>query len=157
MAEPEIEIDEQARSAPKFHTDRSAYGAALQTWFERQRPEASDVKVSNIDIPVSTGFSNETVFFEVDWQDGGAQHERFVARIEPEGGALFPEQTGECGIAVGVQHRVMQAVSEASDVPVPPLLGYEPSADVLGKPFFVMGFVPGVIPADTPRYSQAGV
>src|SRR5947209_17805091 len=145
MAEPEI--DEEARNAPKFHMDRSAYGDALRRWFEQQRPEASNVAVSNIGIPVSTGFSSETVFFEVDWQDGGAQHERFVARIEPEGGALFPEQTGECGIAVGVQHRVMQMVSETSDVPVPPLLGYEPSADVLGKPFFVMGFVPGVIPA----------
>src|SRR5438309_4925184 len=113
------EPDDAVRSAPKFHVDRTAYADALKTWFERRRPEASNVAVSNIDIPVSTGFSNETVFFEVDWQDGGAQHERFVARIEQEGGALFPEQTGECCIAVGVQHRVMQMVSETSDVPVP--------------------------------------
>jgi len=40
--------------------------------------------------------------------------------------------------------------------PIPPMLPYEPDPSVLGQPFFVMGFVPGVIPADTPRYTQAG-
>ena len=37
-----------------------------------------------------------------------------------------------------------------------PLVGYEPDPSVLGQPFFVMGFVEGVIPADVPRYSEAG-
>ena len=153
MEEPEDAV----RSAPKFHVDRTAYADALKTWFERQRPEAEAVAVSNIDIPVSTGFSNETVFFEVDWKEGGAaDHERYVARIEPTGGALFPVQTEHTGVAVGLQHRVMAAVGAVTDVPVPPLLGYEPDPAVLGKPFFVMEFVPGVIPADTPRYSEAG-
>ena len=148
---------DDVRNAPKFHVDRSAYGDALKTWFERQRPAAEAVAVSNIDIPVATGFSNETVFFEVDWKEGGAaNHERFVARIEPTGGALFPVQTEHTGVAVGLQHRVMKRVGEVSDVPVPPLLGFEPDPAVLGKPFFVMEFVSGVIPADTPRYSEAG-
>jgi aminoglycoside phosphotransferase (APT) family kinase protein len=153
----DLELEEGARSAPKFHTDRAAYAEALSTWFARQRHDAESVRVSKIDIPVNTGFSNETVFFEVDWTERGAsRHERFVARIEPDGGALFPEQTAAARIAVGLQYRVMKAVSEVSDVRIPPLLGYEPTPDVLGKPFFVMGFVPGVVPADTPRYSQAG-
>ncbi len=37
-----------------------------------------------------------------------------------------------------------------------PLVGYEADPSVLGQPFFVMGFVEGVIPADVPRYSEAG-
>lgn len=150
-------VEEGARNAPKFHTDRSAYGDAFRAWFERQRPAARHVEVSDIDIPVATGFSNETVFFEVTWEESGSRSKsRFVARIEPDGGALFPVQTAHTGVSVGLQHRVMSAVARASEVPVPPLLGYEPDPALLGKPFFVMWFVPGVIPADSPRYSEAG-
>ena len=147
---------EQVSNAPKFHKDRSSYGVALQQWFARQRPAANDVTVSGIDIPAATGFSNETVFFDVDWTEGGAaMRERFVARIEPATGALFPAQTAHCAVSVEVQFRAMQLVG-AHGVPMCPLVGYEPDPAVLGQPFFVMGFVEGVVPADVPRYSQAG-
>ena len=147
---------EDVSNAPKFHKDRSAYASALATWFPRQRPGATDVAVSGIDIPSATGFSNETVFFDVEWtEDGEARHERFVARIEPPTGALFPMQTAECAVSVGVQFRAMELAGRHG-VPMCPLVGYEPDPTVLGQPFFVMGFVEGVIPADVPRYSQAG-
>jgi len=147
---------EDVSNAPKFHKDRSAYASSLATWFPRQRPGATDVAVSGIDIPSATGFSNETVFFDVEWtEDGEARHERFVARIEPPTGALFPMQTAECAVSVGVQFRAMELAGRHG-VPMCPLVGYEPDPTVLGQPFFVMGFVEGVIPADVPRYSQAG-
>jgi aminoglycoside phosphotransferase (APT) family kinase protein len=143
-------------NAPKFHKDRSGYGPALERWFSSKRPDASEVSVGGIDIPSATGFSNETVFFEVDWTEGGVgHHERFVARIEPPTGALFPMQTGECTVSVGVQFRAME-LAAANGVAMCPLVGFEPDPSVLGQPFFVMGFVEGVIPADVPRYSQAG-
>jgi aminoglycoside phosphotransferase (APT) family kinase protein len=147
---------EQVSNSPKFHRDRSGYGPALERWFAAQRPAASDVRVGGIDIPSATGFSNETVFFDVDWTESGASHhERFVARIEPGTGAIFPTQTPECTVSVEVQFRAMQ-VAAAHGVPMCPLLGYEPDASVLGHPFFVMGFVDGVIPSDVPRYTEAG-
>jgi aminoglycoside phosphotransferase (APT) family kinase protein len=147
---------EQVSNAPKFHKDRSGYGPALERWFATRRPAASDVRVGGIDIPSATGFSNETVFFEVDWtEDGTDRHERFVARIEPPTGALFPAQTAECAVSVGVQFRAME-LAAAHGVPMCPLVGFESDAAVLGQPFFVMGFVEGVIPADVPRYSEAG-
>jgi aminoglycoside phosphotransferase (APT) family kinase protein len=147
---------EQVSNAPKFHKDRSGYAAALATWFGEHRRGASDVRVGGIDIPSATGFSNETVFFEVDWtEDGTAHHERFVARIEPPTGALFPAQTAQCAVSVGVQYRAMEIASRHS-VPMCPLVGYEADPSILGQPFFVMGFVEGVIPADVPRYSEAG-
>jgi len=147
--------DEAIRSAPKFHQDRSHYGGALASWFRRQRPAATGVRVAHIDIPVATGFSNETVFFTVAWQERGAAHEeRFVARIEPASGPLFPAQTPALTSSVAVQYRAMRAVAGAA--PVPPLVGSEPDPAILGQPFFVMGFVEGVIPSDLPRYSQAG-
>ena len=142
-------------NAPKFHKDRSHYGPALTAWFERTVPGASDVAISDLEIPVATGFSNETVLFDMSWTAGGeSHHERFVGRIEPPDGGLFPAQTAEAGTSVKTQYLAMAAVSGV--VPVPDVIGYEDDPAVLGQPFFVMRFVPGRVPADTPRYSQAG-
>lgn len=141
--------------SPKFHQDRSHYGAALEAWVRRQRPDAEDVRVGDVDIPVATGFSNETVFFDASWREGGSDHaRRYVARIEPRTGPLFPAQRPELTSSVEVQFRAMETVTPV--VPMPPLLGLETDPAILGQPFFVMGFVEGVIPADVPRYSQAG-
>lgn len=148
---------EEVSSAPKFHTDRSHYGPAFERWFTARHPARSDVRVTDIDIPVSTGFSNETVFLDLAWtEDGSPCAERYVARIEPTSGALFPAQTAACAVSVEVQHRAMEIVGANCAAPVPELLGYESDPGVIGQPFFVMGFTEGLIPADTPRYSEEG-
>src|SRR5579883_3111727 len=91
---------EQASNAPKFHKDRSGYAVALERWFAAHRPGAGNVRVGGITIPSATGFSNETVLFEVDWtEDGRAHHERLVARVEPPTGPLFPPQTADCSVS----------------------------------------------------------
>ncbi|MEZ4291964.1 MAG: phosphotransferase [Myxococcota bacterium] len=59
-------------------------------------------------------------------------------------------------VSCALQHRIMQAVRDSGVVPMPELLPFEGDASVLGRPFFVMEFVEGRIPADVPRYSQAG-
>lgn len=151
------EPTDDVSSAPKFHTDRSHYGPAFERWFAGRYPQRSAVTVTDVDIPVSTGFSNETVFLDLSWTEGGADHtERYVARIEPESGALFPAQTAQCGVSVEVQHRAMETVAAHCDAPVPDLLGYESDPSFIGQPFFMMGFTEGRIPADTPRYSEEG-
>ena len=142
--------------SPKTTVDRSSYAGALQGWFERRHPEFAEVEVSGVEIPMATGFSNETVFFQLAWRDDEGSHEsRYVARIEPGTGPLFPPQTPELDVSVELQYRIME-VAGRHGVPVPPMVSYEPDASVLGHPFFVMEFVEGVIPADTPRYSEAG-
>jgi aminoglycoside phosphotransferase (APT) family kinase protein len=50
----------------------------------------------------------------------------------------------------------MKAVTRAGGGPLAPLVGFESSTELLGGPFFVMGFVEGEVPADTPLYSQQG-
>jgi len=156
VSEPS-EPTEELSSAPKFHTDRSHYGPAFEQWFASRYPARSDVTVTDIDIPVSTGFSNETVFLDLSWTEDAASHsQRYVARIEPGSGALFPAQTSQCGVSVEVQHRAMEAVGAHCDAPVPELLGYEADTSIIGQPFFVMGFTDGRIPADQPRYSEEG-
>ena len=151
------QADEALLSAPKFRTDRSHYAEALQTWMAKRFGDRTGLAVTGVEVPVSTGFSNETVIVDTATRDGGSdREERYVVRIEPADGGMFPPQTPSCAVSVEVQYRAMRAVAEAGVVPVPPLFGYEPDPSVLGSPFFVMGFVPGRIPADVPRYTEAG-
>ena len=137
--------------------DPESFREALDAWMKRQRPDATDLSVGDVDMPRATGFSNETVFFTASWNDAGkSRSERYVARIEPQDGAIFPIQTSACDVSAGLQHRIMSCVGRTAVAPVPQTLPYEPDPDVLGSPFFVMAFVDGVIPADVPRYSTAG-
>lgn len=147
----------RVESIPKFNTDRSHYGPALRDWMARRFPDRSDVAVTSIDIPVATGFSNETVMFDMAWTEGGQlRTERYVGRVEPPDGGVFPVQTPPCSVSVAMQHRTMEAVASTEAAPMPPLTGYEPDPAVLGQPFFVMGFVEGRVPSDNPRYSESG-
>jgi aminoglycoside phosphotransferase (APT) family kinase protein len=151
------ETNDDVSSAPKFHTDRSHYGPAFASWFASRHPERTEIEVTDVDIPVATGFSNETVFLDLAWTEDGARHEdRYVVRIEPATGALFPAQTDRCRVSVEVQHRAMETVGANCDAPVPELLGYESDTSFIGQPFFVMGFTEGRVPSDTPRYSEEG-
>lgn len=149
--------DEPVSHAPKFHKDRSSYGAALTGWFTRTVPGAQDVEITDLDIPVATGFSNETVLFNASWTVDGERHqERFVGRIEPGDGPLFPAQTPHATVSVEVQQKAMATVAAHGVAPVPSVVGFESDPSLLGGPFFVMRFVSGVVPGDAPRYSQAG-
>jgi aminoglycoside phosphotransferase (APT) family kinase protein len=138
--------------------DPESFRDALESWMRGQRRDASDLRVTDVDMPRSTGFSNETVFFSATYRDAGElRSERLVARIEPRDGGLFPVQTRPaCDVSVGLQHRVMRCVEATGVAPLPPMHGYEADSAVLGSPFFAMGFVDGLVPADVPRYSQAG-
>jgi aminoglycoside phosphotransferase (APT) family kinase protein len=149
--------DADESHAPKFAKDRSGYGEALTSWFIAQRPDATAVEVSGIDIPVATGFSNETVFFDVAWSDdGGPKTAKFVGRIEPADGGMFPIQSPTSEDSVVLQYKAMQAVAANSETPIPELVGFEPGGEVLGHPFFVMEFIEGEIPTDNPRYTAEG-
>lgn len=137
--------------------DPESFREALEAWMRKQRTDLQDLRVVDVDMPRSTGFSNETVFFTASWkEDGKDASERYVARIEPRDGAIFPIQTPACQVSVEVQHRIMSQVGATGVAPVPTTLPYEGDPSVLGSPFFVMNFVEGVIPADVPRYSTDG-
>ena len=150
-------MSESEATPAKAVRDPESYREALDGWMKEQRPDAEGLHVHDVDMPRATGFSNETVFFSATWRDsGGETTRRYVARIEPEGGALFPVQTPACQISVEVQHRIMANVRATGAAPVPPTLPFEGNTSVLGRPFFVMEFVEGRIPADVPRYSTDG-
>ena len=76
--------------------------------------DRSGIEVEDIEIPVATGFSNETVMFNASWTEQGRRRgARYVARIEPDDGGMFPIQTPHCAVSVELQYRVMAAVDAA--------------------------------------------
>lgn len=126
--------------------------ARLVDWLGRQLPEASELAIPKLEIPQSSGFSNETFLFEATWREGGTpRHEELVLRAQPPSYALFPHID-----IVAQQFRTMQLLGEHSDVPVPGVLWAEADPDVLGQPFFVMQRAHGHVPPDNPPYTRSG-
>ena len=122
----------------------------LAAWLARRLPDARDVTVGDLEVPATTGFSNETVLFDAAWRQAGRTvTARLVARIQPRRHAVFPD------LDVTRQYRVMAALS-GTGVPVPRLRWLEDDPGTLGAPFFVMDRIEGRIPSDNPPYSQEG-
>ena len=122
----------------------------LGEWFESRLPGASKIELSTLRGPSNTGFSSDTVMFDLSWEENGReQHEELVARIEPTGVRVFPHYD------LDRQFRVMQGLAD-TDVPVPRMFGQEKGSQVLGVPFYLMQRVEGCIPPDSPTYHTEG-
>ncbi|MBO2448285.1 phosphotransferase family protein [Actinomadura barringtoniae] len=118
--------------------------AVLTTWLDRHLP---GVRIPMIETPKTSGFSSETLIFDAEHE---GEHEALVARVAPAHYQIFPEPRFE------EQYRLMRTLDEHTDIPVPPIRWYEPSPDLLGAPFFVMGRIDGDVPTDMPPYHQDG-
>jgi aminoglycoside phosphotransferase (APT) family kinase protein len=130
--------------------------AALETWLTQRLPDAAYLTLTHEGKPGS-GFSAETTILSAGWVEGGdARNQRFVLRKETPDPPIYPTQVPGLTTEVEIQYRIMSAVASSSAVPIAPLLGYEDDPSVLGAPFFVMGFVDGVVPIESPMYTVAG-
>ena len=131
--------------------DLIATRAAFAAWLAKTLPDARDVEVGELSAPGATGFSNETLFFDLAYTAGGGERvaRRLVLRVQPTENQVFPDYD------LDKQIRTMRLL-EKTDVPVPRVLWYEPDAAVLGAPFYVMAHVGGMIPTDNPPYHTGG-
>ncbi|MEZ5383332.1 MAG: phosphotransferase family protein [Microthrixaceae bacterium] len=130
--------------------DPAELGRSIEAWLASKIPEATDLRVVDVEKPEGNGMSSETLLFTAQWTDGEAAQERgFVARIEPELGhvPVFPTYD------LRLQYDVMALVGGATDAPVPEVRWYEPDVGVIGAPFFVMGRVDGMVPPDVMPYT----
>lgn len=84
---------------------------------------------------IAGGHSNLT------YQVTGADESRFVLRRPPLGHVLASAHD------MGREHRIIDGL-QSSPVPVPPTLGYCADHGVNGAPFYVMGFVDGLVVRD---------
>ncbi|NVO04705.1 MAG: phosphotransferase family protein [Rhodoferax sp.] len=131
--------------------DLEAVRLRLLDWFARQLPEARAIVVSPLKRP-GAGISNETYFFDLQWQqDGHAVTKNLVMRWPPQGFKVFPASAYD----MGKQFRLLQALAKTA-VPVPPAQWLEEDASVLGAPFYIMEKVEGWVPSDFPPYHVEG-
>jgi aminoglycoside phosphotransferase (APT) family kinase protein len=122
----------------------------LTGWLRTRLPDADELAVANLANPSATGFSSDTLLFDLTWREGGTTHqEALVVRTEPRGTTVFPEYE------IAKQYRVMETLRPAG-IPLPRTFWLEEDASVLGAPFFVMGRVDGRIPTDSPPYHAGG-
>jgi aminoglycoside phosphotransferase (APT) family kinase protein len=125
---------------------------SLQRWLA-PRLGASEVQVGGFGKP-SSGYSAETTVFDA--TPDGAAPVKLVLRRETPDPAVYPMQRAGLDVEVAIQYRVMEALTGTGVVPLAPLVGYEDDPAVLGAPFFVMRFVEGQVPIESPPYPSAG-
>ena len=104
------------------------------------------VTVERLQRPTATGFSAETVLLDV---DGLADVSRLVVQAAPQGPALFADYDLERTFRV-------QRELAAFEVPVAWMRWLCEDTTWIGRPFYVMDFVPGRVPPDRPPYHVSG-
>lgn len=134
-----------------WQRDLTADAAKFERWLRSKLSGASDLTMSPLVQPQSSGFSNETLLFDAAWTEGGKRRrEGLVIRIQPIGYQVFPEYD------LGLQFRTMQLLAP-TDVPVPEVYWLEQQdTGIFGAPFYVMGQVKGRVPTDQPPYHAGG-
>ena len=127
----------------------------LAAWLStRIGADAVDIEVEG---RPAGGFSAETTILSAMVTRGGDRTgERFVLRREAPEPAVYPAQSDLDLPEIEIQFRIMEALARTTATPLAPLVGHEPDSTVLGTPFFVMGFVEGVVPIESPPYTAEG-
>lgn len=118
---------EEERPTPQLQ-DTEGTRRKLESWLSTQR--GFTVRIPKLTIPESTGMSNVTLLFDIEWQIGKeTRREACVGRLQPEvAEPIFPTYD------LSLQYEVMASVGRNSDIPVPELRGLELDASVLGNP-----------------------
>lgn len=142
------DIDHLQRSS----RDTSTVPAALSAWLSTVMPGGITPEITVESGVDSTGMSSETIMLTGRWDDDGPVEQRWVARVAPtaEDVPVFPTYR------LDQQFEVMRQVGELTEVPVPRMRWLENTGEVLGKPFFLMDRVDGVVPPDLMPYTFGG-
>ncbi|MBX7450473.1 phosphotransferase family protein [Mycolicibacterium sp. 3033] len=148
-SDPAVEdVDRLQRSS----RDLTDVPAALSRWLTSLMPDTTpEITVdSGID---ANGMSSETILLSGRWMQGGSPVEqRWVARVAPSDADIPVFEH----YRLDHQHEVIRLVGELTDVPVPQVRWLEPTGDVLGRPFFLMDRVDGIVPPDVMPYTFGG-
>lgn len=132
-----------------LHPDKAAL--SLATWWQTTHPGSTDVSVSDLHIPHSSGMSSETILFRVTWSQGTDQHaDDLVARLIQPGGQVLPWQS------FALERTAMDAVRTSTGLPAPTVHLIEHDTSVLGAPFLLMDRLPGRVLPDDPPFTAGG-
>lgn len=122
----------------------------LLNWLHSRLDKASNIKVSDVSVPQSSGLSAESVMFTASWSENGeTKSKKFVARIQPTGRGLFMDYDLE------MEFRILERLHK-TDVPSPAPFLLEQDTKFLGSPFLVMDRVNGRVAPDDPPFTVEG-
>ena len=131
--------------------DLDELAGTLSTWLARQLPQASAIRIDNLDYPRGAGMSHETILFDAHWQEHAtARSQGMVVRIKPKDFTVYPDNLFE------EQYQLMQLLHQGNHVRVAKVLWLEQDASILGNPFFVMEKMRGRVPVSYPPYAKSG-
>jgi aminoglycoside phosphotransferase (APT) family kinase protein len=125
--------------------------ARLLSWFAKRLPAAEELRIDELHGPGATGFSSDTLMFDLHSREAGERIERaLVARLAPTSAfPVFPKYD------IALQFDMLSALAD-TPVPVPTVHWLERDAEPLGSPFYVMERIDGLVPSDSPPYHTAG-
>lgn len=123
--------------------------AGLTRWLA-DRFCAPDLAITDMKSPSSAGVNNETLILSVTGSAPELQEVAgLVVRLEPET-SLFS------AVDISVHYRIYSLLQDEPSIPSPRVFGFEEDKRVVGRRFFVMEKLEGLIPADNPPYHQSG-
>lgn len=110
------------------------------------------LQITDARAPGAGGWSSETWMLTLrDDARGATSDRRVVLRLAPAGPAMFPEYD------LSRQVACMRALKTAGGCPVPGILAEDLAGTLIGRPLYVMDFIPGGVPSDdTPNLFEAG-
>ncbi|MCX8071109.1 MAG: phosphotransferase family protein [Candidatus Binatia bacterium] len=135
---------------PAPRRDLSVVQAALTDWLRPKFPQWPSLSVANLRGPTETGYSSDTLLFDVLDSSNPPAARTLVAKLHPQGLTVFPKYDLE------QQYRLLAFLGRFPDVRVPKVLWLETDERILGGPFYVMEFVEGRVPSDNPPYHTTG-
>jgi len=111
----------------------------------------ADVEISELEVPPSNGFSNETILFDAKWsEDGVPQGGPLVLRVAPTEFNLFWDNEP------AVQLQLLQVLGREPALRVPSVHWTETDPSHLGAPFYLVDRVDGQVPTDNIPYTMQG-
>jgi aminoglycoside phosphotransferase (APT) family kinase protein len=143
-------MDRSVQRRPKTPTrDVASLCERFLAWVQPLLGTDQTPKITVQEPPGSSGFSSETILFDLGWRNGAQTRSgSFVMRLPPASDAypLFPAYD------LGRQATAMKIVRAHTGAPVPTVCWEDFSGDVLGVPFFVMEQIDGKPAPDMPPY-----
>lgn len=118
----------------------------LTPWLEDRLDYPQELLLMSSGSPEDTGFSNETLIINTEYKRKGSTYkDLYVLRIKPTGFQVFPEYN------LDKQVLIMNELHNLG-LPTPKVLWNESSSDVIGSPFYLMRYIEGVAPPDSPPF-----
>src|SRR3954451_17124789 len=135
----------EQQTPPEMRRSSRDPAAQRERFAEWLRGQHTDATVTALEGTSATGMSSDTLLVDATW---AGQPRRLVVRRAPDDDdvPVFPAYD------LTRQFRIIRAVAEHTDVPVPATLWNEPDPEPLGTPFFVMSRVDGIVPPDVMPY-----